>query len=230
MAIARIGPTRPPRRFTPPWTVEEATESFCIRDANGQALAYVYFEDETGPAAMPTATDVCILSAGLRAPTAKMKRQSKLSMICVLTTGPQSAQFRGGESMIRFLAAILFSTLVMQMPVNAQQPATPSSAADYVLVTVVLRHDQSRNLEEITKLLDDSGFWTKFPPEGVTVESWYVAMGLGHVVTLRVSPARLREVNRSIEQNAWKAFRTEVYLTYDFREIARSQREKALAK
>jgi hypothetical protein len=76
------------------------------------------------------------------------------SMICCLTTGTQSAQFRGGESMIRFLAAILFSTLVMQMPVNAQQPATPS-ATDYVLVTVVLRHDQSRNLEEITTL--DSG-------------------------------------------------------------------------
>ena len=71
--------------------------------------------------------------------------------------------------MIRFLAAILFSTLIMQMPVNAQQPATPS-ATDYVLVTVVLRHDQSRNLEEITKLLDDFGFWTKFPPEGITVE------------------------------------------------------------
>jgi hypothetical protein len=37
---------------------------------------------------------------------------------------------------------------------------------------------------------------TKFPPEGIVVESWYVAMGLGHVVTLRVPPARLREVNR----------------------------------
>ena len=36
------------RRFPPPWTVDEATESFCIRDANGQALAYVYFEDEHG--------------------------------------------------------------------------------------------------------------------------------------------------------------------------------------
>jgi len=58
--------------------------------------------------------------------------------------------------MARFLAAILFFTLVMQMPVNAEQPATPS-ATDYVLVTVVLRHDQSRNLEEMTKLLDDSG-------------------------------------------------------------------------
>ena len=30
------------RRFPPPWHVDEATESFCIRDAKGQALAYVY--------------------------------------------------------------------------------------------------------------------------------------------------------------------------------------------
>jgi hypothetical protein len=36
------------RRFPPPWRLHEATESFCIRDANGQALAYIYFEDETG--------------------------------------------------------------------------------------------------------------------------------------------------------------------------------------
>jgi hypothetical protein len=28
--------------------VHEATESFCIRDASNQALAYVYFEDEKG--------------------------------------------------------------------------------------------------------------------------------------------------------------------------------------
>jgi hypothetical protein len=80
-----------------------------------------------------------------------------------------------------------------------------------VLATLILRHDQSRNLEEITKILDESGFWAKFPPEGIIVESWYVAMGLGHVVTLRVPPGRLHEVNRSVEQNAWKVFHTEVY-------------------
>jgi hypothetical protein len=34
-------------RFPPPWHVD-VTESFCISDANGQALACVYFEDETG--------------------------------------------------------------------------------------------------------------------------------------------------------------------------------------
>jgi K+/H+ antiporter YhaU regulatory subunit KhtT len=36
------------RRFAPPWSVEEheGGESFIIRDSNGQALAYIYFEDE----------------------------------------------------------------------------------------------------------------------------------------------------------------------------------------
>jgi hypothetical protein len=37
-----------PRRFPPPWRLDEGTESFVIRDAKGQALAYVYYEDETG--------------------------------------------------------------------------------------------------------------------------------------------------------------------------------------
>jgi hypothetical protein len=37
-----------PRRFPAPWRVEESTESFRIVDANGQALASVYFEDEEG--------------------------------------------------------------------------------------------------------------------------------------------------------------------------------------
>ena len=38
----------PSRRFPPPWTVEERPggELFIVRDANGQALAYLYFEDE----------------------------------------------------------------------------------------------------------------------------------------------------------------------------------------
>jgi hypothetical protein len=38
----------PARRFPPPWTVEELEACFVVRDHNGQALAYVYFEDEPG--------------------------------------------------------------------------------------------------------------------------------------------------------------------------------------
>ena len=37
-----------PRRFPPPWSVEETDACFIVRDANGQALAYVYFEEEPG--------------------------------------------------------------------------------------------------------------------------------------------------------------------------------------
>ena len=32
-----------PRRFPPPWSIEER---FIVKDGNGQALAYVYFEEE----------------------------------------------------------------------------------------------------------------------------------------------------------------------------------------
>jgi hypothetical protein len=38
----------PERRFPPPWSVDETDACFIVRDANGQALAYVYFEDEPG--------------------------------------------------------------------------------------------------------------------------------------------------------------------------------------
>jgi hypothetical protein len=37
-----------PRRFPPPWSVEETDACFIAPDHNGQALAYVYFEDGPG--------------------------------------------------------------------------------------------------------------------------------------------------------------------------------------
>ena len=87
-----------------------------------------------------------------------------------------------------------------------------------MLITIFFRHDQSKNLDEIQQYLKESGFWQEFPPAGIAVESWYVMMGVGHVVTLRLPPSRLREVNIAIEKRAWPAFRTEIYTTYDFRE------------
>jgi hypothetical protein len=32
----------------PPWSVEETDACYIVRDQNGQALAYVYFEDRAG--------------------------------------------------------------------------------------------------------------------------------------------------------------------------------------
>ena len=37
------------RRFPPPWDIEEANAAcFIVKDNNGHALAYVYFEQEPG--------------------------------------------------------------------------------------------------------------------------------------------------------------------------------------
>jgi hypothetical protein len=36
------------RRFPPPWHAEETDACFIVRDHSGQALAYVYFEEEQG--------------------------------------------------------------------------------------------------------------------------------------------------------------------------------------
>jgi hypothetical protein len=35
----------PPRRFPPPWTVEELDACFVVRDVNGEVLAHVYCEE-----------------------------------------------------------------------------------------------------------------------------------------------------------------------------------------
>jgi hypothetical protein len=36
----------PEHNFPPPWSVEELDSGFVVKDANGQALAYMYFEKE----------------------------------------------------------------------------------------------------------------------------------------------------------------------------------------
>jgi hypothetical protein len=36
------------RRFPPPWSIEEADACYIVRDSDGQALAYVYYEEEPG--------------------------------------------------------------------------------------------------------------------------------------------------------------------------------------
>ena len=104
--------------------------------------------------------------------------------------------------------------------------ASPT-AENAVMLTIFLKHDQSRPLSELNGQLERQGFYKAFPPAGIEVVSWYIMMGIGQVVTLRLPASRLREVNRVLENTAWGSYRTEFYPTYDYKAIGIAQHEKA---
>ena len=126
---------------------------------------------------------------------------------------------------ILFLVSILFAiaqTGLAQQPTVPEGPSTtaaPVVQADSVLVTVILKHQQDKNLPEIRRILEAQGFWDIFPPEDVRVVTWTLAMGLGHIITLHVPAGALRRLNLALENGAWGAFDTEIYLTYDYQSV-----------
>jgi hypothetical protein len=132
---------------------------------------------------------------------------------------------------LAFLFVPQFSPTGRAQP-RAQPPqlGAPQPASGTVLLTVFLKHDQSKNLNEINEQLFRNGYYDKFPPDGIEVVSWYVVMGIGQVVTLRLPPERLREVNVALEQTAWGPYRTEFYPTYDYRQAAEQQRQTMRAR
>ena len=107
------------------------------------------------------------------------------------------------------IAAVLFSGLCLAtdpLPVAAQAPPAAGASvpeAGSFLLTIFLRHDQSKTVDQINEHLKQTGWYDKFPPDGVEIVSWYVMMGVGQVVILRVPADKLRETNRVIEQSAW---------------------------
>jgi hypothetical protein len=141
---------------------------------------------------------------------------------------------RGTGSWIALVA--LAGTLLCGSGAAAQTaPSASTDAAtptpdNAVMITVLLKHDQSRPLGELNAQLDRQGYYKAFPPEGIEVVSWYVMMGIGQVVTLRLPASRLREVNRIFETTAWGAYRTEFYPTYDYKAIGLASHEKAQQK
>jgi len=86
---------------------------------------------------------------------------------------------------------VLVVTLAATSRTHAQQAAAPQ---DSFLLTVFLKHDQSKTLDQINEQLKHQDYYKKFPPPGVEIVSWYVMMGIGQVVTLRVPANRLRDV------------------------------------
>jgi hypothetical protein len=128
---------------------------------------------------------------------------------------------------------LIFSTislLIFTFNLMAQKPKTPASVGptmspselpteDSVLVTVIFKHQQDKNLMEIRRKLEANGFWDIFPPKDSRVISWNIVMGLGQVVALKIPTAAVRNLNLSIQNGAWGAYDTEIFLSYDYMPI-----------
>jgi len=130
---------------------------------------------------------------------------------------------------LRIAACLLILLLVPAIAgTQSQQPASPveTQPKGTMMLTIFLKHDQSKTLDEIEQHLKQTGFNEKFPPAGADVISWYVMMGVGQVVTLRFPAEKLREVNLAIEHGAWGAYRTEFYPTYDYLPVWKAQRQQ----
>lgn len=150
--------------------------------------------------------------------------------VAVTTVMPPAAWAEGGApaagAKTQKAAAEVQKGPEAQKGAEAQKSAAEAQKGS-TLLTIFLRHDQSKTLDEINEHLRKTGYYKKFPPPGVEVLSWYVMMGVGQVVTLRVPAERLREVNRVIEESAWGGYRTEFYPTYDYKAIGQAQHDAA---
>jgi hypothetical protein len=125
---------------------------------------------------------------------------------------------------ILVLAIVMLGAISIQCQSLDAQEKDPTTGT--FLLTIFMKHDQSKTLAQINEHLDNTGFWRDFPPEGTQVVSWYVMMGIGQVITLRVPPEKLRDVNLVIEKKAWGAYRSEFYPTYDFKPVWESTFKK----
>jgi hypothetical protein len=130
------------------------------------------------------------------------------------------------------LKIVAVSILFLVLPLMAGTQAQPKGEGSpqqkgMMMLTIFLKHDQSKTLDEINQHLKQTGFTEKFPPADAEVVSWYVMMGIGQVVTLRFPVEKLRDVNLAVEHGAWGAYRTEFYATYDYMPVWKAAKQAA---
>ena len=80
----------------------------------------------------------------------------------------------------RTLWQLLTSFLLVKPAFAAREELSPGAAPSPTcgpgmeMLTIFLRHDESKTLEEINEHLKSTGWYKSFPPAGVEVVSWYV--------------------------------------------------------
>jgi hypothetical protein len=114
--------------------------------------------------------------------------------------------------------------ILLSVKIFAQTPG--ATGKDSIMITIFLKHQQDKNLDSLQAIQKRNKFSELFPPAAARVVSWYVMMGIGQVVTVKIPAGELRTLNRSIERGAWGAFDTEFYVTYDFVPVWKESLEK----
>src|SRR6202047_5264955 len=98
----------------------------------------------------------------------------------------QQAQFRAdirgrwrtARTMALALALLAVGALGAEQSPPPPSPLTPPVSSDAqkgaILLTIFLRHDQSKTLDEINAELRKQGHYKAFPPHGTEGVDWYV--------------------------------------------------------
>lgn len=109
---------------------------------------------------------------------------------------------------------------------QGQSDTLATTPSDSIMITIMMKHHQDKNIEELREIRNKNGFLEKFPPASARVINWYVMMGIGQVVTLKLPASELRNLNIAVEQSVWGAFSTEFYPTYDLYPVIKEAKEK----
>src|ERR1700693_4546745 len=88
------------------------------------------------------------------------------------------------------LAVSSVAAVAQAAPMPAANPNTTPVGDGTFLLTIFLKHDQSKPLPKINEQLKEQGFYKAFPPPGVQVVSWNVMVGIGQAVTPRAPAAK----------------------------------------
>jgi hypothetical protein len=115
---------------------------------------------------------------------------------------PMGRGFRSLVATAALAVVVAFTTAARAQTATVPAANAAPTADNAVMLTIFFKHDQSRPLSELNAQLEKQGYYKAFPPPGTEVVSWYVMMGIGQVVTLRLPASRLREVNRILENTA----------------------------
>lgn len=141
---------------------------------------------------------------------------------------------RNSIGILPFTALLLAPILWLSAPAAQAQTAAAAVAApglpkDTILLTLILHHDQTKTFAAIKQQEKDTNFAKLFPPPGVEIVSWNIVMGVGQEIVLRLPPDKLRELLGVIERCTYGVYKSEWYITYDYKQIWEANKAKDAA-